>query len=181
MATVLGPLETMSCSVQLEGGTLMFMSPELLQPSVFGLKVSLPTPEGDIYAFGLVTFQVCEQGRGYQPFAYIVQVLTGEIPFRGLRPMELGYKVVQGLRPAKPDNASAIGFSDSLWGFVQRCWNGDAKFRPKVGEVVTQFGREAANWRGLMPPCTRAEIVASNSEELSDTIEHCKFDLSILP
>ena len=70
MTVVLDPVQPMSCSAQLEGGTLTFMSPELLMPSMFGMKDSLPTPEGDIYAFGLVTFQVCEQDLGYRLFFY---------------------------------------------------------------------------------------------------------------
>ena len=37
------------------------MSPELLVPDVFGKKDSVPTPQADIYAFGLVIFQVCER------------------------------------------------------------------------------------------------------------------------
>jgi serine/threonine protein kinase len=68
MTVVLDPGQPMSCSAQLEGGTLSFMSPELLVPSKFGMKVSVPTPEGDIYAFGLVIFQVCEQDRNYRLF-----------------------------------------------------------------------------------------------------------------
>ena len=38
-----------------------------LVPSEFGIKGSVPTPEADIYAFGLVIFQVREQNLGYQP------------------------------------------------------------------------------------------------------------------
>ena len=64
MTMVLDPEQPMACSAQLEDGTMMFMSPELLVPSKFGLRNSVPIPEGDIYAFGLVIFQVCEQGRG---------------------------------------------------------------------------------------------------------------------
>jgi hypothetical protein len=60
MAMVLDPKQPMSCSAQLEGGTTTFMSPELLVPSMFGVKSSVPTPEADIYAFGLVIFQVWE-------------------------------------------------------------------------------------------------------------------------
>jgi serine/threonine protein kinase len=142
----------MSCSAQLEGGTTMFMSPELLVPGKFGITDSVPTPEADIYAFGLVIYQVCEQDRGYLPFTYIVQVLTGELPFRGLRMGEIALNVVQGVRPTKPKNASAIGFSDSLWSFVQRCWDGKMELRPKVAEVVTQLERAAADWDGVMPP-----------------------------
>ena len=61
MTIVLDPGQLMSCCASLEGGTLTFMSPELLLPSKFGMKDSIPTPEADIYAFGLVTFQAHEQ------------------------------------------------------------------------------------------------------------------------
>ena len=60
MTMVLDPYQPMSCSAQLEGSTLMFMSPELLVPSRFGFKDSAPTPEADIYALGLVIYQVYE-------------------------------------------------------------------------------------------------------------------------
>ena len=56
--TVLDPIQPMACSAQLEGGTMRFMSPELLVPQEFGKKSAVPTPQADIYAFGLVTFQV---------------------------------------------------------------------------------------------------------------------------
>jgi hypothetical protein len=68
MAIVLDPVQQMSCSAQLEGGTTTFMSPELLMPSKFGMKDSVPTPEADIYALGLVIFQVCEQDRSHRLF-----------------------------------------------------------------------------------------------------------------
>ena len=68
MTMVLDPVQPLSCSAQLEGGTMTFMSPELLVPSKFEMKDSVPTPEGDIYAFGLVSFQVCEQDLGYRLF-----------------------------------------------------------------------------------------------------------------
>jgi len=58
MTMVLDPTQQISCSAQLQGGTLMFMSPELLMPSKFGSTESLPTPEADIFAFGLVIYQV---------------------------------------------------------------------------------------------------------------------------
>ena len=51
---------------------MTFMSPELLVPSKFGIENAIPTPEGDIYAFSLVTFQVREQDTGYRPFIHIL-------------------------------------------------------------------------------------------------------------
>ena len=119
----------------------------------------------------------------YLPF-YInsAQVLTGEFPFRGIGQIELGWSVTQGLRPDKPKDASSIGFSDSLWDFVQHCWDGDRKLRPKVAEVVTHLERAAADWRGLMPPCVQtANAFPSFKEETSNTMKFCEFTLFILP
>jgi len=39
-------------------GTVRYMAPELLNPSGFGLKNSNPTKMSDIYAFGIVSYQV---------------------------------------------------------------------------------------------------------------------------
>jgi len=39
-------------------GTVRYMAPELLNPSGFGLKNSDPTKKSDVYAFGVVTYQV---------------------------------------------------------------------------------------------------------------------------
>jgi len=56
---VLDPGQKTSCSAQIEGGTMQFMSPELLVPRVYGMEGAKATPQADIYAFGLVVFQVC--------------------------------------------------------------------------------------------------------------------------
>ena len=115
-------------------------------------------------------------------YIYFIQVLTGEVPFHGVRRTELGFAVVQGLRPAKPENASSIGFSDLLWSFIERCWDGDMNLRPKVAEVVAHLGEAAANWNGLMPPWLQAETVASGfGEPISDSMRHCEFEILILP
>jgi serine/threonine protein kinase len=182
MTMVLDPDQPMSCSAQLEGGTLAFMSPELLVPSDFEVENPIPTPEADVYAFGLVIYQVCKQDRGYLSFTYIVQVLTGEIPFRGLRMTEIPTKVLRGVRPLKPENASAIGFSDSLWSFVQRCWDGKMKLRPEVAEVVSQLEEAATSRDGVMPPHAKVErVVFASPEPVSDPVAYCKLWIPILP
>jgi len=71
MTVFFDPSQPMSCSAQLEGGTTTFVAPELLAPEHFGMKDSVPTPEADIYAFGLVILQVCERNRGYLLLTYI--------------------------------------------------------------------------------------------------------------
>jgi len=94
MKFVLDTSQPMPRGPQLEDDTFTFTSPELLVPSKFGFRDSVPTPEADIYAFGLVILQVCEQAREYLPFNYIVQVLTGETPFHGVRTGNLLFDVV---------------------------------------------------------------------------------------
>ena len=68
MTVVLDPSQQMSYCAQLEGRTMTFMSPELLEPSKFGMKESVPTQKADVYAFGLVVYEVCEQDLGYWSF-----------------------------------------------------------------------------------------------------------------
>ena len=102
-------------------------------------------------------------------YVYFLQVLTGQTPFDGVQSSALGYHLLQGVRPAKPYNASAIGFSDSLWEITQRCWDGKIGLRPKVGEVVTHLNEVAVSWGKLMPP--QAGGAASSSEETSDSEE----------
>ena len=65
------PDQQLSYSAQMEGGTLTFMAPELLVPDMYGTGSTLPTPQADIYAFGLVIFQVCGKGTGIARFLYV--------------------------------------------------------------------------------------------------------------
>jgi len=181
MTMVLDPSQPMACSVQLAGSIVMFMSPELLVPQRFGFAESIPTPEADIFAFGVVIYQVCEHDRGYPLFTYIFRVLTGGRPFPGLGAGEITLKVIQGVRPTKPENAPAIGFSDSLWDFVQRCWDGEMELRPKVVEVVSQLKRAAADWDGVMPPCAQVKsVVSATPDPVSDSMANGKLWILIL-
>ena len=64
MTMILDPKQPLSCSAQLEGRPIAFVAPELLVPDRFGLTESVPTQKSDIYAFGLVIYQVRNQNRG---------------------------------------------------------------------------------------------------------------------
>jgi len=102
-------------------------------------------------------------------FSYVyTQILTGETPFRRVRRSALAHRVLQGERPEKPEKASAIGFSDSLWVFTQRCWDGEIALRPKAGEVVTHLDGAVASWHGLMPPCPQTGDPASDLDDPDD-------------
>jgi len=68
MGIIPDPTQPMAHSAQLEGGSMTFLSPELLIPEEFGKKNAVPTQESDVYAFGLVIFQVSERGYEHQLF-----------------------------------------------------------------------------------------------------------------
>ena len=134
-------------------------------PQVHGLENPTATPEGDIYAFALTIYEVCDKYCGFRPLIYTIQVLTGKTPFPGVLPAQLVFFVPGGLRPNKPANASAIGFSDSLWSFTERCWGHEKNSRPEVAEIVIHLAEAVASWHGLMPPCKPAEDVEIGSPD----------------
>ena len=100
--------------------------------------------------------------------SYLIQVLTGEVPFNDLQEVEVIESVVNGLRPAKPQDASSIGFFDSLWDFIQLCWDGDRTRRPTAAEVVGHLAEAATKWDTLMPPA-----IATPAQGISPSWTHC--------
>ena len=70
ITAVVDPGQKLSCSAQLEGGTVQFMAPELLVPEMYGKTGAKSTRQADIYAFGLLIFQVRGQDYGYRPFSH---------------------------------------------------------------------------------------------------------------
>ena len=112
------------------GGTPIYMAPELLCPTKFGNSSGRPTKPGDIYALGMVIYEVLT---GFQPF---------HEQKRGL--FDITYHVVHGLRPARPDNAEQVGFGDGTWEVVEECWTEAATRRPTISQVLSHLKSVAA-------------------------------------
>ena len=84
-------------------GTPAYMAPELLDSNTF-------TEETDVYAYALV----------------IWEVLTGDIPWRGLNPVQVAMQILtKQARPAVPEGAPA-----DLVALMQRCWAHEPDARP---------------------------------------------------
>ena len=101
------------------------MAPELLYPEKFGLRSCKVSKQADIYAFGMV----------------IYEVLTGRPPFGAekRRHPEIILRVLEGKRPRKPEKAGDIGFGGGTWELVQKCWHQDREERPTVERISKHF------------------------------------------
>ena len=103
------------------GGTPLYMAPELICPPNFGLQRSQPSREADIYAFGMVVYEIV---MGVRPFG-----------MENFGANEVMWKVLKGTRPMKPVNAKTIGFGRGVWELVEECWSANRMGRPKARDV----------------------------------------------
>ena len=111
---------TMTFSSHISGGTVRWMSPELLAPEQSGRQDSRPTKFSDCYALGMV----------------IYEVLSGRVPFDQLRDTIVMRRVPEGLRPERPQGEEGAWFTDWLWVMVERCWIARPDDRPSVDAVL---------------------------------------------
>jgi len=111
-------------------GAVRYMAPELLNPSGFGLEDSIPTKESDIYAFGMVTYQVRNPRFIISSIVQrSVQIITGHQPFPGAKDGLIIYNIVAGERPGRPLDPNEW-VSDNVWYLISRCWSSSLKSRP---------------------------------------------------
>jgi len=45
-------------------------------------------------------------------------------------------RVIQGERPARPEEAIELGLTDDLWELIRSAWAQDAEHRPPVEKIV---------------------------------------------
>ena len=70
------------------------------------------------------------------------KLCAGHQPFHDVRPVyAIIIRVVQGVRPSRPDNARCFGApcSDDLWALTERCWHQDPDARPFMAVVLEHF------------------------------------------
>lgn len=110
-----------------QGGTIRWMSPELIRPENFGFESSRPTKESDSYALGMV----------------ILEVLSDQVPFAGDTFYAVIMKVTEGERPKRPHGA---WFTDDLWETLGWCWSPKPEARPAIEAVL-----KCLEWQSLRP------------------------------
>jgi serine/threonine protein kinase len=110
-------------------------SPEILRPDGFGLTEETAAKAGDMYAFGMLAYEV-------GPTFYVVpqccstrtQVFSGRVPFYDKTDVEAAATVITtDERPSRPTHQQLF---DQLWEMIEKCWRRDPSQRPTILEVV---------------------------------------------
>ena len=97
------------------------MAPELFSGD------SKPSKEADMYAFGMVVYEV----------------IAGTRPYGKRRLFEIPMLTGQGLRPSRPDDPMPTGFCQGTWEFVERCWDENQTERPSARAALEHFKQVA--------------------------------------
>ena len=118
------------------GGTFRYMAPELFA------RGAKPSKEADMYAFGMVVYEV----------------VTGARPFGQRRAIELPVLATKGIRPNRPEDPVAVGFGRGTWEFAEKCWDAKWEQRPTAREAVEHFGRVARTSTVVNPGPTIPEV-----------------------
>ena len=116
------PDQSTVISTCIQGGTVQWMSPELIDPDRFGLEKIRPTKESDCYALGMV----------------IYEVLSGRAPFAPCKSPLVIQKVLEGVRPGRPKGKEGMPFTDGIWEMLEHCWKHQPNERIKA-EAILQY------------------------------------------
>ncbi|KAJ7100146.1 kinase-like domain-containing protein [Mycena belliarum] len=105
---------THSTSASARGGTARYQAPELIatdNPNHY---------ESDVYAFACVCYEI----------------ITGKAPFFEFpRDVTVSIKVLEGLRPSRPDTVPV----DALWVLLEDCWEKKPIRRPDVRGIIQRL------------------------------------------
>ena len=143
------------------GGSVRWMSPELIDPGGFGLKETRPTKESDCYALGMVIFEV----------------LSGRIPFSANSLFFVISRILNGERPEKPQGKEGEVFTDAIWEVLELCWQQKPEERTNAKAVLACL--EGAQSLRL-PPDTSGAVESDNDQSYvtaSDTGTFSQFRL----
>jgi len=111
-------------STALLAGCAPYMAPELFPEDDTSVD-NLFTPWSDIYAFGMLAFEI----------------FTGEIPFMSLRAKSHGQimlRVLKGVRPLRSSDQQ-LRISDTMWEIMEECWVKEPTDRPPAAMIVRRM------------------------------------------
>ena len=148
--------DLVSSSSLMQGGTIRWMGPELLNPQRFGFENSRPTRHSDCYALGIVVYEV----------------LSERIPFHQDADFVVVGYVVEGKRPGRPQGIEGMWFTDDVWGVLERCWAPQPDSRPSIKDILQCLEKVSRSWAALPPRMvTRAQTMGSPTRNSGSSTE----------
>lgn len=147
LAVISDPANLLSSSSNARGGTVRWMSPELIYPEEFGFKKSLPTKSSDCYALAMV----------------IYEVIGGNLPFHGYSDSQVALKVVAGEHPPQ-----GVAFTHTMWETLELCWTSRPNDRPSI-EYVLRCLEDACDGGNLMHRSSGIETWANHCPVIRST------------
>jgi len=96
------------------------LGPEIIDPPIHSTGVAVESKPADVFAFGMLA----------------IEVFTGNPPFEGCSDIGAAGRILDGVRPERPQNANDIGLTPGIWELLGRCWDQDPARRPTIEEVV---------------------------------------------
>lgn len=100
-----------------------------------------PTKASDMYAFGVVAWEVraiCP-GASNPLTRESRQIITGRPPFSEMTEIVATYSMLNGARPPRPNHHE---ISDRVWYMIERCWHNTPSQRMSAGEAVNLLETE---------------------------------------
>jgi len=135
------------------GGTIQWMSPELLNPEGTNATGVRPTKQSDCYALGMVVYEVLS---GQPPFA----PRTAPIVIR---------KVLEGELPERPQGEEGILFTNAIWTKLEQCWIHSPGDRASAKDVLSCLeGRPLSELPSS--PNVDGDLETESNDQLDDTL-----------
>lgn len=121
------------------------MSPELLDPDQITIGGGRPTKKSDSYALGMV----------------ILEVLSGEAPFKRFNEATVIRMVIEGRHPERPKGTEGAFFTNDLWEALNLCREYRPESRPSAEAILEALERVS---RTRKPPLLQADSCVEADE-----------------
>jgi serine/threonine protein kinase len=127
-------------STALVAGLANHRAPELWSEDDINID-QLFSPASDVYAFGMLAFQVLSYLTRFVFAHFGPQMFTDEVPFSGLDQLEfrIWASVRRGDRPLRSSDTHHR-ISDNMWAIIQGCWVSNPIARPMASVIVEWIG-----------------------------------------
>ena len=115
----MAPDKSTFISSYIQGGTIQWMSPELIAPESFNSN-GHPTKASDCYALGMVVYET----------------LSGKTPFSPHKDPFVIQTVLKGERPKRPEGEEGTLLTDDIWRMLGLCWKHEPGERTNAEAVL---------------------------------------------